>query len=121
MAKKVLLASLSTTREGVKVRFAANQVADLNKDEINLLDRMTTATGRPHYRAPVNEAVDAKEPADRADEDDDEYLDRSVAMDSKNVAALQAYLDHNSVAYDADDKKADLLKRAKAHESDGGL
>lgn len=120
--KKVLLASLSTIRDGEKVRFPANQVADVTKDEIKLLDRMTATTGRPHYRDPVNEGGDSGDDEGRQGGGENDAFDgESVEMDDKNVDQLKAYLDHNSVSYETGDKKADLLKRAKAHESDGGL
>lgn len=122
MAKKMLLAALTTTRgEGddeKKVRFAAKTVQNLTKDEIELLDKLTASTGRPHYRDPVNE--DAPEDGPEV-ETSTAFDGENVAMEDKTVAHLKAYLDHNKVAYDATDTKPDLLKKAQGHASNGGL
>lgn len=125
MAKKVLLAALSTTREidgeDRKVRFPANKVADLTKDEIELLDRLTRSSGRPHYRDPVNEDGAAVQPEAVEGGDNDEFDGQSVPMEKKSVDQLKAYLDHHGVGYDSGALKADLLKAANAHATDGGL
>ena len=121
MAIKTLLTRLTTKRDGKRVTFAANQAVDLTKEELAELDKLEKKTGRPHYRDPINEKVEAEEPAEIETETEDTFDGESVAMDDKTVDQLKAYLDHNSVEYSADDKKADLLKVAKRHETDGGL
>jgi len=120
---KVLLTNLKTVRDGKSVTLPANKAADLNDEELELLDKLTKQTGRPHYRDPINESARAEA---EVDGDDDGGLPgvfdgSTVPMDSKTVAQLKAYLDHNEVDYDSDANKAELLKIAKAHEADGGL
>lgn len=127
MTVKVLLTQLSTTRDGKRVKFEAKQAVDLTKAELDTLDRLTASTGRPHYRDPINEKVKGETPAvvdDETDEGaDDEGADdgEGKTLDEMTVAELKAYLDEAEVEYDSDAKKADLLKAAKAHETDGGL
>lgn len=123
MAKKVLLASLSTNRgegdEKKKVRYEAGSVVNLTEDETALLDKLTMQTGRPHYRDPVNENATEDEP-DMADPED-AFLGESKPMEKKDVGELKAYLDYHSVPYESSDLKADLLSKAQTHEKDGGL
>lgn len=133
MPKKVLLTNLTTVRDGKRVRLSpkSKKAVDLTAEEIDLLDRLTEQTGRPHYRDPVNEIEDDEDfdlggdgdgdENDGDDENNDEFDGESVAVDEKSVPQLKAYLDHNEVEYPASANKAALLKLAKAHEADGGL
>ncbi len=110
--KKLLLCALGTNRDGKRVRFAAGTVADLTKDELADLDKLTEATGKLHYRTPVNESgpADAPEVVDVPD-----FAGQDVAMGNKSVDQLKAYLTFHDVAFDKDDKKADLLTAAEGH------
>ena len=121
MALKLLLVAFTTTREVEgeerRVRFAAKKVVDLTSDELELLDRLTKATGKLHYRDPISEGgakVTASEPEVVELPD---YAGQDVAMDKKSVDALKAYLTFHSVEFADGDKKADLLSLAKKHEA----
>lgn len=121
MALKLLLVAFTTTREVEgetrRVRFAAKKVVDLTSDELELLDRLTKATGKLHYRDPISEGgakVTASEP-ELVELPD--YAGQDVAMDKKSVDALKAYLTFHSVEFADDAKKADLLALAKQHEA----
>lgn len=121
MALKLLLVAFTTTREVEgeerRVRFASKKVVDLTSDELELLDRLTKATGKLHYRDPISEGgakVTASEPEVVELPD---YAGQDVAMDKKSVDALKAYLTFHSVEFADDAKKADLLALAKQHEA----
>lgn len=125
MALKLLLVAFTTTRmvsvgdkeEERRVRFAAKKVVDLTDDELDLLDRLTKATGKLHYRDPIQEGgarVVASEPEVVEVPD---YAGQDVAMDDKSVDQLKAYLDFHSVEYPATAKKADLQTLGKQHEA----
>lgn len=121
MALKLLLVAFTTTREVEgeerRVRFASKKVVDLTSDELELLDRLTKATGKLHYRDPISEGgakVTASEP-ELVELPD--YAGQDVAMDKKSVDALKAYLTFHSVEFADDAKKADLLALAKQHEA----
>lgn len=115
MALKKLLVAFSTDREidgeTRRVRFAANSVVELTADELDLLDRLTDATGKLHYREPISEGgvAVASEPEIVVVPD---YAGQDVPMDKKSVEQLQAYLTFHGVAYAASAKKADLLALA---------
>ena len=121
MALKLLLVAFTTTREVEgeerRVRFASKKVVDLTEGELEILDRLTKATGKLHYRDPISEGgakVTASEPEVVELPD---YAGQDVAMDKKSVDALKAYLTFHSVEFADDAKKADLLALAKQHEA----
>lgn len=121
--KLFLLTALTTVRDDNRVRFGANTVQTLTGDEIDLLDKLEKATGKPQYRTPRNESAAAEDEGDsgRADDNDDAFDGESVEMDEKTSAQLRAYLDANEISYEATAKKPELLKAAKAAEADKGL
>lgn len=121
MALKLLLVAFTTTREVEgeerRVRFASKKVVDLTEGELEILDRLTKATGKLHYRDPISEGgakVTASEPEVVEVPD---YAGQDVAMESKTVDQLKAYLTFHSVEFADGDKKADLLSLAKKHEA----
>ena len=124
MAMKLLLVAFSTTRlvevggkeEERRVRFASKSVVDLTDDELQLLDDLTKATGKVHYRDPISEgsAVAASEPEIV---DIPDYEGQDVALTDKTVAQLKAYLTFHSVDFDNGANKADLLALAQSHEA----
>lgn len=118
MPKKVLLTSLTTVRDGKRVKFAAKSTVNLTKDELDLLDRLEKSTGRTQYRNPVNESATEDDPQTVVT---DLYDGEKVAMDDKTAEQLKAYLTHSNVTFAGNASKTDLLKAAKAHEADGGL
>lgn len=123
MAIKLLLVAFNTTREidgeDRRVRFAANKVADLTDDELNLLDRLTTATGKLHYRDPIQEGGQRVTASEPEVVDVPDYAGQDVAMSEKNVEQLKAYLTFHGVDFEAKATKADLLAAAKTHEAGG--
>lgn len=133
MALKLLLVAFTTVREvegeDRRVRFAPGKVVDLTDAELELLDKLTKATGKLHYRDPIQEGgatIVASEPEVVNVPD---YVGQDVAMDDKNVDHLRAYLTFHGVSFEGNAKKADLLALAKKHEAgetsgddrDGGL
>lgn len=125
MALKKLLVALTTTRsvavgdktEDRRVRFAAGKVVDLTEAELETLDRLTKATGKLHYREPIQEGggkVVASEPEVVEVPD---YAGQDVAIDSKSVDQLKAYLDFHGVEYANNANKAKLVELAKQHEA----
>lgn len=125
MALKLLLVAFTTTRmvsvgdkeEERRVRFAAKKVVELTDDELALLDRLTAATGKLHYRDPIQEGgarVVASEPEVVEVPD---YAGQDVAMDDKTVDQLKAYLDFHSVEYPNNANKAALQTLGKQHEA----
>jgi hypothetical protein len=123
MALKLLLVAFTTTREieGTerRVRFDAKKVVDLSESELELLDKLTVATGKLHYREPISEGgkVVASEPEIVQLPD---YEGQDVPMGSKNVDHLKAYLTFHGIAFEASAKKAELLALAQAHEAGEG-
>lgn len=123
MALKLLLVAFTTTREveGTerRVRFAPGKVVELTDDELDLLDRLTKATGKLHYREPISEGgrLTASEPEVVQVPD---YEGQDVPMSSKSVDHLRAYLSFHGVAFETSAKKADLLALATAHEAGEG-
>lgn len=121
--KKFLLVAMSTVREvegePKKVRFPAGKVADLNKAELAMLDKLTLSTGKLHYRDPKDESASAD---DEEGNDDDQFLGESVVIGKKNVDQLKAYLTFHEVAFADDADKAALVKAVKGHaDPDAGL
>lgn len=123
MALKLLLVAFTTDREiegtSRRVRFDAGKVVDLTDDELELMDRLTKATGKLHYRDPISEGgrVVPSEPEVVSLPD---YDGQDVAVADKSVDQLKAYLTFHSVEFAANAKKADLLALATAHEAGGG-
>lgn len=133
MALKKLLVAFTTLRtvkdendKDVKrrVRFKSGSVLDLTDDEMATLDKLTKATGKAHYRDPINEGGKAV-----ADEPEvvnvPDFAGQDVPMDKKTVDQLKAYLTFNDVSFGSEDK-AGLLKLATNHAAgktdlDGGL
>jgi hypothetical protein len=125
MALKKLLVAFTTTRsvevdgktENRRVKFASGKVVDLTDDELELLDRLTKATGKLHYRAPIQEGggkLTADEPEIVEVPD---FTGQDVAITDKTVDQLKAYLAFHSVEFAETDKKADLLALAQKHEA----
>lgn len=121
MSKKVLLVSLTTVRDGERVRFEAGKTVNLTADEIRDLDKLTVSTGKPHYRDPVNESATADGPDELSGEQGHTFVGEDIPVAKKTVDQLRAYLDHHQIEYAADAQKPDLLKAATAFEADGGL
>lgn len=123
MALKLLLVAFTTTREveGTerRVRFAPGKVVELTDDELDLLDRLTKATGKLHYREPISEGgrVVASEPEVVTVPD---FEGQDVPVDKKSVEQLRAYLTFHGVSFEANAKKADLSALAAAHEAGDG-
>lgn len=125
MTMKTLLVAFSTIRavegEDRRVRFAAKSVVDLTAKELEEFDALTKTTGKLYYRTPVNEG------GEKVQEDTPElvetraYAGEDVAIDSKSVDQLKAYLTFKKVTFEKTASKADLVKLAKAEEADGGL
>lgn len=116
---KLLLVALSTSRpvEGIerRVRFAPGKVVELTEDELEQLDKLTVATGKLHYRDPVNEGgatVTASEPELVAVKD---YAGQDTPLADKTADQLKAYLTFYDVAFKGNASKADLLELATAH------
>lgn len=124
MALKTLLVAFTTFRtvDGTKkrVRFAAKSVVDLTADEEATLQKLQDATGKLHFRDPVNEGGKVRESdpevVDTGDADGG-YDESDRAMGDKTVKGLKAYLDHHEVEYESSDDKAALLAKAQAHAS----
>lgn len=129
MALKLLLVSFTTNRMvevsgteemvSKRVRFAAKSVVDLNDDELELLDSLTVATGKLHYREPMTEggqAVAASEPVVVEVLD---YAGQDVPIVNKTVDQLKAYLTFHSVEFAPGDNKAALTALAQANEASG--
>lgn len=121
MALKKLLVAFTTNREiegeNRRVRFEAGKVVDLTSDELKLLDKLTTSTGKLHYRSPINEGggtVTASEPEVVEVPD---FEGQDTPMDKKTVDQLKAYLTFNSVEFESNANKAALLDLAKKHEA----
>lgn len=125
MALKLLLVAFTTNREvevGGKtekrrVRFAARKTVDLTDDELELLDNLTKATGKLHYRDPITEGGESTVASEPEVVEVPDYAGQDVAMDSKSVEQLKAYLTFHGISFEGNAKKADLLAAAKAHES----
>lgn len=124
MATKLLLVAFTTTRmvmvgdkeEARRVRFASGKVVDLTDDELTLLDNLTKATGKLHYRDPIREGGQKITASEPEIVDVPDYAGQDVAMEDKSVDQLKAYLTFHGVTFAAGDKKADLLAAAVAHE-----
>lgn len=129
MALKLLLVSFTTNRTvevsgteemvSKRVRFAAKSVVDLNDDELELLDSLTVATGKLHYREPMTEGgqtITASEPVVVEVPD---YAGQDVPIVNKTVDQLKAYLTFHSVEFKPGDNKADLLALAQTNEASG--
>lgn len=125
MALKKLLVAFTTAREvevgdkkeNRRVRFAAGKVVELTDAELELLDTLTRKTGKLHYRDPIQEGggkVVASEPEIVEVPD---YAGQDVAIDSKSVDQLKAYLDFHGVSYANNANKAKLVELAKQHEA----
>lgn len=122
MALMTLLVALSTVREingtEQRVRFKSGSVVDLTDEEVEMLDGLTKATGKLHYRTPVKEGgvavADEPEVVDVPD-----FAGQDVAISQKSVEQLKAYLDFHGVDYEAKASKSDLLAAAKKHEAGG--
>lgn len=127
MALKKLLVAFTTTRmiaasgsgkeEERRVRFAAGKVVDLSDEELDLLDRLTKNTGKLHYRDPVSEGgsrVIASEPEVVNVPD---FAGQDVAIPSKTVDQLKAYLTFHEVEFPAKAGKSDLVELAQKHAS----
>lgn len=128
MALKKLLVALTTTRavdvagksEDRRVRFAAGKVVDLTEEELGLLDRLTKATGKLHYRDPIQEGGGKVVASDPEVVDVPDYAGQSVSINSKSVDQLKAYLDFHGVEYAGNANKAKLVELAKEHEAGQG-
>lgn len=131
MALKTLLVAFSTVRkidgEDKRVRFKAKSVVDLTDSELTQLEALTKATGKLHFRDPVNEGGKPTPDEPEIVEVPD-YAGQDVAMELKSVDQLKAYLTFHSVEFKGNASKADLLEAAKKQEAgqpaddqDGGL
>lgn len=118
---KLLLVAFTTSREvdgeSRRVRFPSKSVVDLTDDELELLDKLTVQTGKLHYRDPIQEGGATISESKPEVVEVPDYAGQDVPMDKKTVDQLKAYLGFHSVTFEADDKKDDLLKAAKAHEA----
>ena len=118
---KLLLVAFTTSRvvdgEERRVRFPSKSVVDLSAEEQETLDALTKATGKLHYRDPIQEGGKAVESKPTVVEVPD-YAGQDVPVGSKTVDQLKAYLTFHSVDFDADDKKPELVKLAEAHEAE---
>lgn len=119
---KLLLVAFTTNRtvdgEEKRVRFAAKSVVNLTDDELQTLDKLTKATGKLHYREPIQEGgstVSESEPEVVAVPD---YAGQDVPLDKKTVDQLKAFLTFHSVPFADNANKADLQKAATDFESD---
>jgi hypothetical protein len=127
MALKLLLVAFTTNRlvevagkeENRRVRFAANKVVDLTDDELELLDTLTKKTGKIHYREPISEGGKATASAPEI-VDVPDYEGQDVALASKTVPQLKAYLTFHEVEFAGNASKSDLLALAEAHAAGGG-
>ncbi len=118
MALKTILVSLTTTRDGARVRFPAKSVVDLTDDEQATLQSLQNTTGKLHFREPVNEGgkiVESKPQVISGGGNAAEYEGSKVAIGDKSVAQLKAYLDHFKVEYTNSAAKADLVTLAETH------
>ena len=116
---KLLLVALSTSRliEGSerRVRFAPGKVVELTEAEITQLDKLTVATGKLHYRDPVNEGGHAVVASDPELVEVKDYAGQDVPIADKTAEQLKAYLTFFDVAFKGNASKADLLELATAH------
>lgn len=114
MALKTILVALTTVRDGKRVRFAAKSVVDLTAAEKETLDKLQVATGKLHYRDPVNEGgtVVESKPVVQGNETPS-YDGEQIAVGDKSVPQLKAFLDHHKVEYKSSASKADLVKLAE--------
>lgn len=125
MALKKLLVALTTSRpvevdgktENRRVRFAAGKVVDLNDAELEMLDTLTRKTGKLHYREPIQEGGGKLVASEPEIVEVPDYAGQDVAIDSKSVDQLKAYLDFHGVAYANNANKAKLVELAKEHEA----
>lgn len=121
MALKKLLVAFTTNREVEgeqrRVRFAAGKVVDLTDNEMELLDKLTDATGKLHYRSPINEGGSKVTESDPEIVEVPDFEGQDVPMDKKTVDQLKAYLTFHAVEFDASANKAPLLELAKKHEA----
>lgn len=121
MALKKLLVALTTTRavEGKdrRVRFAAGKVVDLNEEELTLLDTLTKKTGKLHYRDPIQEGGGKMVASDPEVVVVPDFAGQDVAIRSKSVDQLKAYLDFHGVEYANNANKAALTDLATKHEA----
>ena len=123
MALKTLLVAFSTVRkidgEDKRVRFKSGSVAELTAAEIEQLEALTKATGKLHFRDPVNEGGKA-----RADEPEivevKDFPGQDVAIANKSVDQLKAYLTFYSVEFKGNASKADLVELATKQEAGQG-
>lgn len=127
MALKTILVALTTMREidgkNVRVRFAAKSVVDLTSDEQDSLQKLQNATGKLHFRDPVNEGGKVQESKPQVIGSADSgasYEGSNVAIGDKSVQQLKAYLDHYSVEYKGNASKADLVTLAETHAATAG-
>jgi hypothetical protein len=127
MALKLLLVAFTTARdvevggktEKRRVRFGAQKVVDLTEDELELLDRLTKATGKIHYREPISEGGKAAAPEPEI-VDVPDYEGQDVAIASKSVPQLKAYLTFHEVEFASGANKSDLLALAEDHVANQG-
>lgn len=122
MALKTLLVQFSTDRkidgETRRVKFKAGSVVDLTADEMELLDKLTKATGKAHYRDPKNESSAAESAPEVVDVPD--YAGQDTPITQKSADQLKAYLDFFAISYKSSDTKPTLLKLAQEHEAGQG-
>lgn len=120
MALKLLLVAFTTNREiegkAKRVRFAPGKVVDLLDDEIELLENLTKATGKLHFREPISEGGTAVASEPEIVQVPD-FEGQSVPLSEKTVDQLKAYLTFHSVEFPASANKAALLELATKHES----
>lgn len=127
MALKTILVALTTIRaidgKDVRVRFAAKSVVDLSDAEQASLQKLQDATGKLHFRDPVNEGGKVQESKPQVIGSADSgasYEGSNVAIGDKSVQQLKAYLDHYSVEYKGNASKADLVTLAETHAATAG-
>lgn len=121
MVQKVLLARF--TREKADGKEGDTETlmpgpANLTKDDMATLDKLTKSTGKQYYRDPINEVPEGSETGVS-----------DVSVDDMTAAQLRDYLDENDIEYPSGAKKPDLLALAKGEpagdedgaEKDAGL